>query len=79
MFSLESTGKIQCLLVSRQFAPASAIKRLIKRLIKNALHKYYNSDDYPISAAANLFVNVINIRLFEDGNERICCLIWLMF
>ena len=29
----------------------------------------------PIMAATNLFGSIMNIHPFEDGNERICCLI----
>ena len=55
----------------KTFAPASTIERLIK----NALHKYCNSDDDPISAAANLFVDMINVHPFEGKNRKICHLI----
>ena len=57
-----------------QFAPVDAIPRLVG----DALHRYYDTDDNqcdPVLAAANLFVDLINIPPFEDGNGRICRLI----
>ena len=36
------------------------------------LHRYYSSDDDPISATVKLFADVINIHPFEDGNGRLC-------
>ena len=52
----------------KMFAPVSAIERLMN----DALRRYYSSDDDPISVAANLFSDVINIHPFEDGNGRLC-------
>ena len=54
------------------FAPAD----LIERYMKDAISRFYETRKVdPIMAAANLFRNIINIHLFEDGNGRICCLI----
>ena len=50
------------------FALASAIERLMK----DALRRYYSSDDDPISAATKLFADVINIYPIEEGNGRLC-------
>ena len=44
------------------FAPVSAIEMLMN----NALHRYYSSDDDPISAAVKLFTDVIKIHPFEE-------------
>ena len=52
----------------KTFAPVS----VIERLMNDALRRYYSSDDDPISVAANLFSDVINIHPFEDGNGRLC-------
>ena len=52
----------------KMFALASAIKRLMN----DALHRYYSSDDDPIYAATKLFADMINIHPFEDGNGRLC-------
>ena len=54
------------------FAPASYIERYIKGTI---LRFYEAKGDVPLMVATNLFGNNINIHPFEDGNERICCLI----
>ena len=40
-------------------------------LMNNALHRYYSSNDDPISAAVKLFADVINIHPFEE-NGRLC-------
>ena len=52
----------------KTFAPVSTIEMLMN----NALHRYYSSNDDPISAAVKLFAGVINIHPFEDGNGRLC-------
>ena len=47
----------------------------IERLVDHALYCYYHPNDPtidPILAAANLFVYLINIHPFEDGNGRLC-------
>ena len=47
----------------------------IERLVADALYRYYHPNDPtidPILAAANLFVDLINIHPFEDENERLC-------
>ena len=54
------------------FAPASHIERYIE----DAIFSFHETKkDDPIMAARNLFGNIINIHLFEDGNGRICRLI----
>ena len=50
------------------FAPASAIEKLMK----DALRRYYSTDNDPIYAATKLFGDMINIHPFEDGNGRLC-------
>ena len=58
----------------KQFTPADAIERLVD----DALYRYYHPNDPtvdPILAAANLFVDLINIHPFEDGNGRLCQMI----
>ena len=48
-----------------------------KRYKEDAIFKFYETKkDNPIMAATNLFGNIINTHSFEDGNGRICCLIW---
>ena len=48
-----------------------------KRYKEDAIFKFYETKkDDPIMAATNLFGNIINTHSFEDGNGRICCLIW---
>ena len=54
------------------FAPASAISRLMT----NALNRYYSKESHdPILNAVRLFIDVINIHPFEDGNGRLCRLL----
>ena len=56
------------------FPPADTIQRLVD----DALYRYYHPNDPtigPILATANLFVDLINIHLFEDGNGRLCRMI----
>ena len=54
------------------FAPAS----LIERYMEDAVFRFHETKkDDPIMAATNLFGNIINMHLFEDGNGRICRLI----
>ena len=56
----------------RIFPPADTIGRLVD----DALHRYYHPTSRdPILAAANLFVDLINIHSFEDGNGRLCRMI----
>ena len=58
----------------RIFLPAD----IIERLVDNALYRYYHPNDPtidPILATANLFVDLINIHPFEDGNRRLCRMI----
>ena len=44
--------------------------------MKGAILRFYKTKkDDPITAATNLFGNIINIHPFEDGNGRICRLI----
>ena len=53
----------------RIFLPADTIGRLVD----DALHRcYHPTPRDPILAAANLFVDLINIHTFEDGNGRLC-------
>ena len=53
------------------FAPAD----LIERYMEDAIFSFHETKkDDPIMAATNLFTS--NIHLFEDGNGRICCLIF---
>ena len=54
------------------FAPAGHIERYMEDAIFK-FHKTKKND--PIMVATNLFGNIINTHPFEDGNERICCLI----
>ena len=52
----------------------------IERYIEDAIFRFHETKkDDLIMAATNLFGNIINIHRFEDGNGRICSLIWLMF
>ena len=56
------------------FPPADTIGRLVD----DALYRYYHPNDPtidPILAAASLFVDLINIHPFEDGNRRLCPMI----
>ena len=56
----------------RIFAPADTIGRLVD----DALHRYYHPTSHdPILAAADLFIHLINIHPFEDGNGRLCRMI----
>ena len=49
---------------------------LIKKYVESAIFRFHeNKRDNPILAVTNLYGNIINIHPFEDGNERICCLI----
>ena len=55
-----------------EFAPASAISRLMA----GALNRYYSKESHdPILNAVRLFIDVINIHPFEDGNGRLCRLL----
>ena len=50
----------------------------IGRLVDDAPYRYYHPDDTTIDlilAAANLFLDLINIHPFEDGNGRLCRMI----
>ena len=50
----------------------------IGRLVDDAPCRYYHPDDTTIDlilAAANLFLDLINIHPFEDGNGRLCRMI----
>ena len=54
------------------FAPASHIERCME----DAIFRFHETKkDDPIMAAKNLFGEIINIHLFENGNGRICHLI----
>ena len=49
----------------------------IEIYIEDAISKFYEiKKDDPIMAAPNLLENIINTHPFEDGNGRICCLIF---
>ena len=55
-----------------EFAPASAISRLMA----NALNRYYSKESHdPVLNAVKLFIDMINIHPFEDGNGRLCRLL----
>ena len=54
------------------FVPTGHIERYMEDAIFR-FHETKNND--PITAATNLFGNIINIHPFEDRNRRICCLI----
>ena len=56
---------------SKSFAPSGAIERLMN----DTVCRYYSYGDDPIIVAANLFMDLINIHPFEDGNGRTCRLI----
>ena len=48
----------------------------IERYMDDAVFRFHETKkDYLIMAATNVFENIINIHLFEDGNGRICCLV----
>ena len=48
----------------------------IERYMEDAIFRFHETKkDDPIMAAKNLFGDIINIHPFEDGNEKICCLI----
>ena len=56
----------------RTFASAG----YIERYMEGAVSRFHETKkDDPIMAATNLFVEIINIHLFEGANGRICCLI----
>ena len=51
---------------------------IMERLIDDALYCYYHPNDPtidPILAVANLFIDLINIHPFEDGNGGLCRMI----
>ena len=49
----------------------------IERDMEDAIFRFHETKkDDPIMAATNLFGNIINIHPFEDGNGRICRLIF---
>ena len=55
------------------FAPAG----YIERYMEDTVFRFHETKkDDPIMAATNLFGNIINIHPFEDGNGRICRLIF---
>ena len=50
----------------------------LARLVDDALYRYYYPNEPtidPILVAANLFVDLIKIHPFEDGNGRLCQMI----
>ena len=47
----------------------------MERLLNDSIHCYYSWGEDPIMAVANLFMGLINIHPFKDGNGRICHLI----
>ena len=50
---------------------------LMERYMENAILKFYETKkNDPIMAATNLFGNIINTHPFEDGNGRICLLMF---
>ena len=56
----------------RIFPPADTIGKLVD----DALHPYYHPTSRdPILAAADLFIELINIHSFEGGNGRLCQMI----
>ena len=56
------------------FAPAA----YIERYMEDAIFRFHKTKkDDPIMAVTNLFVTIINIHPFVDGNRRICCLIFV--
>ena len=56
----------------RIFPPADTIGRLVD----DALHRYYHPTSRDsILASADLFIDLINIHPFEDGNGRLCRMI----
>ncbi|XP_057305474.1 protein adenylyltransferase fic-1-like [Hydractinia symbiolongicarpus] len=58
--------------VYHEFAPVSAIPRLVT----DALDRYYSTEtDDPIWNAVRLFIDLINIHPFEDGNGSLCRLV----
>ena len=55
-----------------EFAPASAVGGLVA----DALNRYYSAEsDDPVLNAVKLFIDLINIHPFEDGNGRLCRLV----
>ena len=55
-----------------EFAPASAVPRLVT----DALNRYYSKEsDDPILNTVKLFMDLVSIHPFEDGNGRLCRLI----
>ena len=56
------------------FAPSG----YFERYMEDAIFRFYKTKrNDPIMAATDFFVN-INIHPYEDGNGKICRLIWLM-
>ena len=50
----------------------------IGKLVDDALYRYYHPNDPTIDpslASASLFIDLINIHPFEDGNGRLCRMI----
>ena len=48
----------------------------IERYMEDVIFRFHETKmDDPITAATNLFGNIINMHQFEDGNGRICHLI----
>ena len=64
--SIESRLYLQAIIFLRQLA-------ILKNTWKARFHETKKDDR--IMSATNLFGNIINIHLFEDGNGRICRLI----
>ena len=55
-----------------EFAPASAVPKLVT----DALNRYYSEEsDDPILNTVKLFMDLVSIHPFEDGNGRLCRLI----
>ena len=63
--------KLPIFLRYRVFPPGGTIERLVD----DALYRYYHPHDPtidPILAVVNLFVDLIDIHPFKDGNGRLC-------